>query len=148
MTKRLSFLVLILVPIAAGCATAREGIGDNVTAAKIVNLVPGKTTRAQVRLIFGQPDIVKQLGGGAEEYTYLQSKDEAVSWLILSGYLIYHPTTGFSGNRILVIQFEGDTVARFIASDGRLTLKKGYGEEAQDADPGKPQAKPEGENQR
>ncbi len=129
MIKRL-FLIVIAAAIATGCASARKGIGDNVTVSKVVSIIPGKTTRAEVQTVFGKPDIVKEVGKGAVEYTYVQGKNDSVSWLVLSGYLVYHPTRAFSGSRLLVIRFEGETVARFVASDGKLTLKEGFEEEA------------------
>jgi outer membrane protein assembly factor BamE (lipoprotein component of BamABCDE complex) len=115
-----------------GCASARRGIGDNLTMPKIIEIVPGETTRAQVRTIFGKPDIVKELGEGKVEYTYLQGRSDGVSWLILSGYLIYHQTTAFSANRILIVRFEGEKVARYIATDGIQMLKKGYSKEEEE----------------
>lgn len=133
---RFSLTLLVAALLAAGCASARRGIGDNVTIPKIIDIIPGKTTRVEVGRMFGKPDLVKDLGRGKTEYTYLQGKSDSVSWLILSGYLLYHPTTAFSGDRILIVRFEDDKVERFVASDGKLTLKKGYEKEPQDKSSG------------
>jgi outer membrane protein assembly factor BamE (lipoprotein component of BamABCDE complex) len=121
--NRLAILALFLL-LLTGCASARRGIGDNLEAQKIINIIPGQTTRSEIRMIFGKPDIAKEHEDGTEEYTYIQGRNDSVSWLILSGYLVYHPTTAFSGNRILIVYFENDKVKRYFATDGKLTLKK------------------------
>ncbi len=131
--NRLLALILLPALLCGGCASARRGIGDNVTVPKIIEIIPGETTRSQIRTIFGKPDFENDLGEGKVEYTYLQGKNNGVSWLILSGYLVYHETTAFSGNTILIVRFDGETLQRFLASDGKLTIKKGYEEKAQDA---------------
>jgi outer membrane protein assembly factor BamE (lipoprotein component of BamABCDE complex) len=97
--------------------------------AKIGRITPGETTRDQVRLIFGEPDLSTEVRQGVEEFTYLEGKNAVESWLVLSGYLLYHPTEAFSSDTILLIRFKDDKVARFIASDGHTTLKKGYKED-------------------
>jgi len=121
--NRLVILALSIL-LLAGCASARRGIGDNIEAQKIIDIIPGHTTRSEIRMIFGKPDIAKEHEDGMEEYTYIQGRNNSVSWLILSGYLVYHSTTAFSGNRILIVYFENDKVKRFIATDGKLTLRK------------------------
>ena len=132
MASRLLILPVLVVLLGAGCASARRGIGDNVTVPKIAEIIPGKTTRAEVRTTFGKPDLVKDIGEGVEEYTYIQGKNDAVSWLVLSGYLVYNPMNAFSGNRILIVRFDGETVSRFVASDGKMLLKKGFKEKARE----------------
>jgi outer membrane protein assembly factor BamE (lipoprotein component of BamABCDE complex) len=128
----LSVFLALLTLFLAGCASARRGIGDNLTVPKIIEIVPGETTRAQVRTIFGKPDVVKELSDGSLEYAYIQGRNDSVSWLILSGYLVYHPTTAFSGSRILVVCFEGEKVSRYVATDGIQMLKKGYSKEEEE----------------
>ena len=118
-----------LFGLIAGCASAREGIGDALTLDKILQIKPGETSRAEVRKLFGMPDIVKSLDRGEEDYTYIQGRNDSQSWFLLSGYLLYGSNVGFSGNRILLLRFKGETLVRYIASDGTLTLKKGYGDD-------------------
>lgn len=127
---RLAAVLALVATIGAGCASARYGIGDSVTTEKVIHLHPGKTNRQEVLTIFGKPDIIKKLEeGSVEEFTYLQGKNESVSWMILSGYLLYQPVRGASGTRMLIVRFKEGILDRFLATDGKLTLKEGYGEE-------------------
>ena len=139
MNSKAWFAIALLLAV-CGCASARKGIGDNVTAEKIVEIVPGETTESQVRMIFGKPDIANDLGDGELEYTYIQGKNENVSWLLLSGYLLYNPNEAFVGNRILIVRFRDGLVRRYLASNGKLTLKKGY-EKAEEGDSTKEEEK-------
>lgn len=123
---RLATLLALVAVVTSGCASARKGIGDNVTTGKMIHLVPGKTSRQEVLAIFGRPDLVKKMNDSQEEFTYLQGKNESVSWMILSGYLLYQPVSGFSGTRILIVRFKDGILDRFIATDGKQQIKKGY----------------------
>ena len=108
MVTKHTVILLLFAVVLTGCASARRGIGDNIEADKIINIIPGETTRSEIRTIFGKPDIAKKHKDGTEEYTYIQGRNDSVSWLLLSGYLVYRPTNAFSGNRILIIYFEGN----------------------------------------
>jgi outer membrane protein assembly factor BamE (lipoprotein component of BamABCDE complex) len=127
---------IALVAAAAGCTAAREGIGDTITLEKITQLQPDGTSRTEVRKLFGKPDIIKTLDRGEEEYTYIQGRNDTQSWFLLSGYLIYGTTHGFSGNRVLLLRFKDETLIRFVASDGTLTIKKGYEDNEETVKPG------------
>ena len=133
-----AFMLLFAV---CGCASARRGIGDNVAVPKIINIVPGETSESEIRMIFGVPDIAKDLDEGEVEYTYIQGRNDSVSWLVLSGYLLYHPTEAFMGDRILIVNFKDGKVRRFLASDGKMAIKKGY----ESRKKGSNEKKPEGE---
>lgn len=108
---------------AAGCASAREGIGDNLSVEKFMRLVPGRTTRSEVLAMFGRPDVIRRAGEGKEEYTYLQGRSAFGSWYIIPGYLVYNPNAGTAAGGILVIQFDEGVVSRITGSDGRFPFE-------------------------
>ena len=124
--NKIRFILPIILLLVMGCASAREGIGNNVTVPKIIDIIPGETTESDIRMIFGKPDIAMDKEEGEVEYTYIQGRNDSVSWLVLSGYLLYHPTDAFRGDRILIVRFKDGRVDRFLASDGKFAIKKGY----------------------
>lgn len=124
MANRAGVIFITIILAAGGCASARAGIGDNLTLEKINTLTIGRTTSSAVRALFGRPDIVKKLDSGELEYTYLQGRSDSAVWQIVPGYRIYGTVEGLAGNVILLLRFKEDTLDFFIASDGRLTIKR------------------------
>ncbi len=120
--SRLVGIVLILT--FAGCASARQGIGDNLTLEKIDRLVVGRTTVSETTVLFGRPDIVKNLESGEVEYTYLQGRSDSTGWQIVPGYRIYGTAEGLAGSVIILMRFRENILDFFIATDSRLTIKK------------------------
>jgi len=114
----------IIVFAIAGCASARQGIGDNLTVEKIDTLRIGKTNSTQVKALFGKPDITNNLKSGEVEYTYLQGRSDSTSWQIVPGYRIYGTAEGLAGSVILLMRFKEGVLDFFMATDGKLTIKK------------------------
>lgn len=123
--SRIRIVGIVLIFIAAGCASARRGIGDNLTVEKMDTLAVGKTTASRVKALFGRPDLVKNLKSGEVEYTYLQGKSGSVGWQVFPGYRIYGSADALSGSVILLLRFRDGVLVSFIATNGRLTIQKG-----------------------
>ena len=125
MASKIWLVGIIVVFAITGCASARRGIGDNLTVEKIDTLRIGKTTDSRVKALFGSPDLVKNIESGEVEYTYLQGKSGSVGWQVFPGYRLYGSADALSGSVILLLRFREKVLDFFIATDGRLTIRKG-----------------------
>jgi hypothetical protein len=124
LANRAGVICIIIVLAAGGCASARQGIGDKLTLDKINRLTIGRTTVSEVRTMFGRPDFVKNLESGEVEYTYLQGRSDSSVWQILPIYRVYGSVEGLAGSVILLLRFRENALDFFIATDGRLTIKR------------------------
>jgi outer membrane protein assembly factor BamE (lipoprotein component of BamABCDE complex) len=73
-TIRLAIVLIILAPTAAilpGCPAGTYG--SVITPDQLAVIVRGKTTKAEVLSVLGEPDDVKNLGGGKEELSYVRA---------------------------------------------------------------------------
>jgi outer membrane protein assembly factor BamE (lipoprotein component of BamABCDE complex) len=73
-TMRLALLSIILAPAAAvlpGCPAGTYG--SVITPGQMAVIVRGKTTKAELLSLLGEPDDVKNLGGGKEEWSYVRA---------------------------------------------------------------------------
>ena len=73
-TIRLALLSIMLVPSAAilpGCPAGTYG--SVITPEQMAVIVRGKTTKAELLSLLGEPDDVKNLGDGKEELSYVRA---------------------------------------------------------------------------
>jgi outer membrane protein assembly factor BamE (lipoprotein component of BamABCDE complex) len=73
-TIRLAIVLIILAPTAAilpGCPAGTYG--SVITPEQLAVIVRGKTTKAELLSLLGDPDEVKNLGGGREEWSYVRA---------------------------------------------------------------------------
>jgi len=73
-TIRLTLLLIIFAPAAAMLSGCPKGIyGSVVTLEQMRVIVRGKTTKAELLNLLGEPDETKNLGFGKEELSYVRS---------------------------------------------------------------------------
>ncbi|TET37267.1 MAG: hypothetical protein E3J72_06395 [Planctomycetota bacterium] len=115
-TAKLFSLLLVLL-LASGCSY-RAGIGTNLAEEKVKNIrcagENGQFSADDIRARFGEPQMILDLGGGRERWTYLESRVDSLSWLILSGYLIYRPSWVEVKNTMLEVIIKDDKVEKVL----------------------------------
>lgn len=71
---RLSLMFFVLLPAVSLISGCPKGIyGSVITQEQMAVIVRGKTTKAELINLIGEPDEVKNLGGGKEEFSYVRA---------------------------------------------------------------------------
>jgi len=138
--KAMHFFILLTVFVAASGCSYRLSIGSNLAEEKVNDIksaVAGagsEVSADHIRAKFGEPQMILDLGSGRMRWTYLESSVDSLSWLLLSGYLVYRPSWVEVKNSMLEViikddkvenvLFVGDTVHETSAEEKETTAKK------------------------
>ena len=71
---------------------------------------PRPATAGTVRSLFGEPQLIENLGEGRERWTYLESRVGTTTWLLISGYMIYRPTSLSIHSAALIVALKNGAV--------------------------------------
>jgi outer membrane protein assembly factor BamE (lipoprotein component of BamABCDE complex) len=120
------FLMLVSTSILAGCASSgNQSLKKETEATVAAKMAEGKTTKAEVRKMFGSPFKTSFTDGGLEIWTYELSKMSADA-------VNYIPVVGLLGGSVsgtkkeLVVLFdEAGVVKKYSMSESPVSTKTG-----------------------
>ena len=85
----------------------------------------GKTTKAQVKQMFGSPDSVNFTDNGKEVWKYTFAKMKVSGKSFIPFYGLFH--NGASGTKKeLTILFDGDVIQKYTMSESAVESKSGW----------------------
>jgi outer membrane protein assembly factor BamE (lipoprotein component of BamABCDE complex) len=112
--------------IFGGCASSGNKHLQKETETSIqTKIVEGKTTKAEVKVMFGSPEAVNFTDGGNEILKYAFSKVKVSGKSFIPFYGLFH--NGATGTKKeLTILFNGDVVKKYTMSESAIDSKSGW----------------------
>ena len=110
----------------AGCASSgNKHIQKETETSVQTKIQEGKTTKSEVKGMFGSPDAVNFTDGGKEiwKYSFAKVKVSGKSFIPFYG-LFHNGTTGTK--KELTILFDGDKVQKYTMSESAIDTKSGW----------------------
>lgn len=125
--KRLAIISLVAFSLLlAGCASSgNKHIQKETETSVQTKIQEGKTTKTEVKGMFGSPDTVNFTDGGKEiwKYSFAKVKVSGKSFIPFYG-LFHNGTTGTK--KELTILFDGDKVQKYTMSESAIDTKSGW----------------------
>lgn len=119
-------LAAMLAATVAGCASSGNQHLKNETETSVQNKIQeGKTTKAEVKSVFGSPDSVSYTDGGNEiwKYSFAKLKVNGTSFIPFYG-LFHNGTNGTK--KELTILFKDDKVQKYTMAESAINTKSGW----------------------
>lgn len=125
--KRIAMIALIATSlILAGCASSGNKHLQKETETSVqTKIVEGKTTKSEVKAMFGSPEAVSFTDGGNEIWKYAFAKIKISGKSFIPFYGLFH--NGATGTKKeLTILFNGDVVKKYTMSESAIDSKSGW----------------------
>lgn len=109
-----------------GCVSAGNKHLKNESETSVqTKIKEGKTTKAQVKQMFGSPDSVNFTDNGKEVWKYTFAKMKVSGKSFIPFYGLFH--NGASGTKKeLTILFDGDVIQKYTMSESAVESKSGW----------------------
>lgn len=125
--KRIAIISIIsLSLLMAGCASSGNKHLQKETETSVqAKIIEGKTTKSEVKGMFGSPEGVNFTDGGNEIWKYAFAKVKVSGKTFIPFYGLFH--NGASGTKKeLTILFNGDVVNKYTMSESAIDSKSGW----------------------
>lgn len=118
--------VVALSILLAGCMSSGNKQLKNESETSVqTKIIEGKTTKTDVKGMFGSPESVNFTDGGNEIWKYAFAKMKVSGKSFIPFYGLFH--NGASGTKKeLTILFNGDTVKKYTMSESAMESKSGW----------------------
>ena len=118
--------VIALSILLAGCMSSGNKQLKNESETSVqTKIIEGKTTKTDVKGMFGSPESVNFTDGGNEIWKYAFAKMKVSGKSFIPFYGLFH--NGASGTKKeLTILFNGDTVKKYTMSESAMESKSGW----------------------
>lgn len=123
--KKIALAVALTVTL-AGCASSGNQQLKNETETSVQSKIQeGKTTKAEVKSVFGSPDAVSYTDGGNEIWKYAFAKVKVNGTSFIPFYGLFH--NGSNGTKKeLTILFKDDKVQKYTMAESTINTKSGW----------------------
>ncbi|MBN4801987.1 outer membrane protein assembly factor BamE [Enterobacter asburiae] len=119
-------LAAMLAATVAGCASSGNQQLKNETETSVQNKIQeGKTTKAEVKSVFGSPDSVSYTDGGNEIWKYAFAKVKVNGTSFIPFYGLFHNGTNGT-KKELTILFKDDKVQKYTMAESAINTKSGW----------------------
>lgn len=123
--KKFLFAAMLAATV-AGCASSGNQKLKNETETSVQNKIQqGKTTKAEVKSIFGSPDAVPYTDGGNEIWKYAFAKVKVNGTTFIPFYGLFHNGTNGT-KKELTILFKDDKVQKYTMAESAINTKSGW----------------------
>ena len=123
--KKFVFAAMIAATL-AGCASSGNQQLKNETETSVQNKIQeGKTTKTEVKSIFGSPDAVSYTDGGNEIWKYAFAKVKVNGTSFIPFYGMFHNGTNGT-KKELTILFKDDKVQKYTMAESAINTKSGW----------------------
>lgn len=110
----------------AGCASSGNQQLKNETETSVQNKIQeGKTTKPEVKAVFGSPDEVSYTDGGNEIWKYSFAKVKVNGTSFIPFYGLFHNGTNGT-KKELTILFKDDKVQKYTMAESAINTKTGW----------------------
>lgn len=119
-------LAAMLAATVAGCTSSGNQQLKNETETSVQNKIQeGKTTKAEVKSVFGSPDAVSYTDGGNEIWKYAFAKVKVNGTSFIPFYGLFHNGTNGT-KKELTILFKDDKVQKYTMAESAINTKSGW----------------------
>ena len=123
--KKIALVVLVALTM-AGCASSGNQQLKNETETSVqTKIQEGKTTKAEVKTLFGSPDAVSYTDGGNEIWKYSFAKVKVNGTSFIPFYGLFHNGTNGT-KKELTILFKDNTVQKYTMAESAINTKSGW----------------------
>lgn len=125
MKKPLSLLLLSSILTLSGCASMGNQVLKKESESTIQSkIIENKTTKDEIRKIFGSPDQTNFTDNGKEiwKYEFINIKADAVDYIPIVNWF---GSSSSGTKKQLIILFEGNTVSKYSMSESAHSIKTG-----------------------
>lgn len=123
--KKMALAVALAVTL-TGCASSGNQKLKSETETSVQSKIhEGKTTKVEVKTLFGSPDAVSYTDGGNEiwKYSFAKVKVNGISFIPFYG-LFHNGTNGTK--KELTILFKDNTVQKYTMAESAINTKSGW----------------------
>lgn len=123
--KKMALAVALAVTL-TGCASSGNQKLKSETETSVQSKIhEGKTTKVEVKTLFGSPDAVSYTDGGNEIWKYSFAKVKVNGTSFIPFYGLFH--NGTSGTKKeLTILFKDNTVQKYTMAESAINTKSGW----------------------
>ncbi|MDA4645798.1 hypothetical protein [Enterobacter hormaechei] len=119
-------LAAMLAASVAGCASSGNQQLKNETETSVQSKIQeGKTTKAEVKSLFGSPDAVSYTDGGNEIWKYAFANVKVNGTTFIPFYGLFHNGTNGT-KKELTILFKEDKVQKYTMAESAINTKSGW----------------------
>ncbi len=119
-------MIALSAALLAGCASSGNQQLKNETETSVQNKIQeGKTTKAEVKSIFGSPDTVSYTDGGNEIWKYSFAKVKVNGTTFIPFYGLFHNGTNGTKKELTVL-FKDDKVQKYTMAESAINTKSGW----------------------
>lgn len=123
--KKIALAVALAVTL-TGCASSGNQKLKSETETSVQSKIQeGKTTKAEVKTLFGSPDAVSYTDGGNEIWKYSFAKVKVNGTSFIPFYGLFHNGTNGT-KKELTILFKDNTVQKFTMAESAINTKSGW----------------------
>lgn len=119
-------LAVALAVILTGCASSGNQKLKSETETSVQSKIhEGKTTKVEVKTLFGSPDAVSYTDGGNEIWKYSFAKVKVNGTSFIPFYGLFHNGTNGT-KKELTILFKDNTVQKYTMAESAINTKSGW----------------------
>ena len=119
-------LAVALAVTLAGCASSGNQKLKSETETSVQSKIhEGKTTKVEVKTLFGSPDAVSYTDGGNEIWKYSFAKVKVNGTSFIPFYGLFHNGTNGT-KKELTILFKDNTVQKYTMAESAINTKSGW----------------------
>ncbi|TCW46622.1 hypothetical protein EDC53_107196 [Phytobacter diazotrophicus] len=119
-------MIALGVALLAGCASSGNQQLKNETETSVqTKIQEGKTTKAEVKSVFGSPDNVSYTDGGNEIWKYSFAKVKINGTTFIPFYGLFHNGTNGTKKELTVL-FKDDKVQKYTMAESAINTKSGW----------------------
>ncbi|EOQ30427.1 MULTISPECIES: hypothetical protein [Citrobacter] len=123
--KKMALAVALAVTL-AGCASSGNQKLKSETETSVQSKIQeGKTTKVEVKTLFGSPDAVSYTDGGNEIWKYSFAKVKVNGTSFIPFYGLFHNGTNGT-KKELTILFKDNTVQKYTMAESAINTKSGW----------------------
>ncbi|ATF49305.1 hypothetical protein RVV73_002781 [Citrobacter freundii] len=123
--KKIALAVALAVTL-AGCASSGNQKLKSETETSVQSKIQeGKTTKVEVKSLFGSPDAVSYTDGGNEIWKYSFAKVKVNGTSFIPFYGLFHNGTNGT-KKELTILFKDNTVQKYTMAESAINTKSGW----------------------
>ncbi|HCR3787763.1 TPA: hypothetical protein ON708_001292 [Citrobacter freundii] len=123
--KKMALAVALAVTL-TGCASSGNQKLKSETETSVQSKIQeGKTTKVEVKTLFGSPDVVSYTDGGNEIWKYSFAKVKVNGTSFIPFYGLFHNGTNGT-KKELTILFKDNTVQKYTMAESAINTKSGW----------------------
>ena len=123
--KKIALAVALAVTLAGCASSGNQKLKSDTETSVQSKIQEGKTTKVEVKSLFGSPDAVSYTDGGNEIWKYSFAKVKVNGTSFIPFYGLFHNGTNGT-KKELTILFKDNTVQKYTMAESAINTKSGW----------------------